>query len=256
MNSQFDPRPLVDSSARWAFYSTAREIDKTAHRVERFLIPILKQLDANRVLEVGCGSGYATVHLHERGFDAWGVDPHFLEGVESVHPYLRRGSGQDLPFDDEWFDLSFALEVIEHVGTTDGMLDLAEDYADQRQAFVDEVCRVSRRHVIIATPNKRFPIDEHAADRRGRHGFRFHSPFERATLSVGEVEKMFERSGFRLDRSLDPSGYFALERVERKLGAFGAVAARGLLRLAGYRLLARSCLNPHLFLLFARRGRR
>jgi SAM-dependent methyltransferase len=253
---EFDPRPLVEESVRWAFYSDTHEIDKTIRRVEQFLIPVLQGLDANRILEVGCGSGYGTVHLHERGFDAWGVDPHFINEVESVYPFLRRGSGDALPFEDESFDVSLALEVIEHVGTTDGMLELAEDFASKREAFVAEMCRVSRSHVIIATPNKRFPVDEHAADRHGRHGFRIHSPFERATLSVRELDRMFGRSDFRLDRFLDPSGYFALERIERKLGTFGAAAARALLRLAGRGPLARSFLNPHLFLLFARAGER
>ena len=63
---------------------------------------------------------------------------------------------------------------------------------------------------------------------------------------------MFGDSGFRPVEFMDPSGYYALERVERRLGRIGIVASRLLLRLATNRWLARSPLNPHLFIRFER----
>ena len=54
---------------------------------------------------------------------------------------------------------------------------------------------MSRGPVVIATPNKQLPIDEHARDADGALGFRVHSPLEQATLSAGEFERLFRPHG-------------------------------------------------------------
>lgn len=246
------PEPLLAPGAQWGMYESRHEVDKVVRRMQAFLLPVLARIGAQRVLEVGCGSGYGTVFLHEQGLDAWGLDPFFRDDIATVHPFLVKGSGLSIPFPPRSFDVSFALEVIEHIGTVDGFLALKPDYAMERRAFVAELCRVSKAWVIIATPNRRFPIDEHSSSRDGSAGFRLHSPFEHATLSAGDLEAMFREHGFQLQEFLDPGGYYALERIERKLGRLGLLASRTLLSLSRHRLFARSFMNPHLFLLFAR----
>ncbi len=60
-----------------------------------------------------------------------------------------QADGRALPFLDDEFDIGFSNAVVEHLP------DL-----DSQQAFVAELCRVSRR-VFVTTPNRRFPIDTH-----------------------------------------------------------------------------------------------
>jgi hypothetical protein len=60
-----------------------------------------------------------------------------------------RADGRALPFTDDQFDVGFSNAVVEHLP------DL-----ESQQAFVSELCRVSRR-VFVTTPNRWFPIDTH-----------------------------------------------------------------------------------------------
>jgi SAM-dependent methyltransferase len=212
----------------------------------------LHRLNATRVLEVGCGSGVGPVVLRESGFEAYGIDPHFKDDVTASYGYLISGEGKSIPFPDRHFDLVYSLETIEHVGTRDGMLDLAENYKTERRLFIRELCRVSSRYVIITTPNKYFPVDEHHVDTHGNPGFRIHSPFESKTLSARELTTGFREFGFELDTFMNPQGYYQLERVKKKFGRIGSLVSNGLLRLSSNRLIGGTCLNPHLFLLFKR----
>jgi SAM-dependent methyltransferase len=63
------------------------------------------------VLDVGCGEGWLTAELRERGLEALGVDGDPLDGVDQVVDFE---SGADLP-DLGRFDLVTCLEVAEHV---------------------------------------------------------------------------------------------------------------------------------------------
>jgi SAM-dependent methyltransferase len=70
-----------------------------------------------RVLDVGCGCGWSTYWLAERGFDATGVDLNPAAFEPAPHGRLRfaPGSGLDLPFADGAFDAVAACQVLEHV---------------------------------------------------------------------------------------------------------------------------------------------
>lgn len=57
--------------------------------------------------------------------------------------------GAPLPFADAQFEIAFSNAVLEHVGS-----------ASSQQAFVRELCRVSRR-AYIAVPNRLFPVEHH-----------------------------------------------------------------------------------------------
>jgi hypothetical protein len=67
-----------------------------------------------------------------------------LKGIDAVF-----GSGCELPFPDQSFDIVFSNSVIEHVGAR-----------AEQQRFADEVRRVGRRYY-VQTPNRRFPIEPH-----------------------------------------------------------------------------------------------
>ena len=241
---------LTESNHLWNFYESEREREKYQNRIRRFLVPLIQQ-PASRILEVGAGSGYGSILLKDLGFDIEAVDPFFREDVCKRLPFLHRGSGLAMPyFSDQEFDFTFSLEVIEHVGTTDGGLALAPDFREQRAQFISEICRVTRGLVVIATPNKRFPFDEHGNGFLG--SFRPHSPFENETLSVRELKQMFSENGFPQCNYLDPRGYFALERVTKLFGLNLAKTVNAAIRATNARFLGQTILNPHLFLSFHR----
>jgi len=58
--------------------------------------------------------------------------------------------GNIFPFDDNSFDVVWSNAVLEHVGQR-----------DKQSKFVSEMYRVSRKHVFMTTPNRKFPIEVH-----------------------------------------------------------------------------------------------
>ena len=121
------------------------------------------------------------------------------------------------------------LEVIEHIPLS------------ERAKSAQEICRVLSYGgvLLLATPNRHFPADEHGSP------LRFHSPFKDETLTVSELEKLFGCSA----ECLSWSGYFQLQRF----GLAGKLI-KPLTRIFDSALLHRSPLNPHLFLGFRMNG--
>lgn len=68
------------------------------------LVDLVRGEPAGPVVDVGCGTGRLTAHLHERGLDAVGVDlsPGMLAQARAAHPGLRfsEGSVTALDLDD------------------------------------------------------------------------------------------------------------------------------------------------------------
>jgi SAM-dependent methyltransferase len=119
------------------------------------------------------------------------------------------------------------LEVIEHIPHK------------ERDQVARECMRVLRPGgvLIVATPNRLFPIDEHG----GRFG-RWHSPFFDDTVSTRELEMLFRSPA----RTLSWKNYFAFQMIP---------AARYLQPLMPFFDLPwvhRSPFNPHLFVAFTR----
>ncbi|MDX1387926.1 MAG: class I SAM-dependent methyltransferase [Acidobacteriota bacterium] len=85
-------------------------------------IALLGDLDGRRVLELGCGRGYGSVHLAERGADVVGVDVSDRRCEQAAKdiaglPVDRRirfcaGRAERLPFADQTFDAVFARDVL------------------------------------------------------------------------------------------------------------------------------------------------
>ena len=72
--------------------------------------------------------------------------------ILAAYPGVRHvpiEAGARLPFSDAQFDIAFSNAVLEHVGP-----------AAAQQAFVREMCRVSRR-AYLAVPNRLFPVEHH-----------------------------------------------------------------------------------------------
>jgi 2-polyprenyl-6-hydroxyphenyl methylase/3-demethylubiquinone-9 3-methyltransferase len=88
---------------------------------------ILKQLEINseeiNALEVGCGGGILTEEIAKMGFITTGIDPseqslniaikHAQESNLEIK--FEKGTGENLPFQNNSFDVVFCCDVLEHV---------------------------------------------------------------------------------------------------------------------------------------------
>ena len=177
---------------------------------------------SGKILSAGCGNGADVSVLREEGYDACGVDVYDA----SACSHFQLGSITDVPFPDSTFDAITALEVLEHV------------VGEERGMASRELMRVLKPEgwLIIATPNLRFPVDEHGDP------VRLHSVFRDYTLSIGELETLFGKA-----KTLTWDGYFAFERF----GAFGNWIA-AVQHAYDLSVIHRSFLNPHFFLAFRR----
>jgi SAM-dependent methyltransferase len=72
-----------------------------------------------RGLDVGCGTGVLAARLAARGFEMTGIDPSsgMLDVMRAEHPEIEavRGSGDELPFSDDDFDLVVTVAALHHI---------------------------------------------------------------------------------------------------------------------------------------------
>lgn len=89
-------------------------------------------LRARRILDVGADNCYLKAHI-DPAATYWGIG---LGGAPDQHVDLEQAV---LPFESHSFDTVLCLDVLEHL--------------EQAHRVFDELCRVSRRHVILSLPN-------------------------------------------------------------------------------------------------------
>ncbi len=243
----------------------AAERHKNRIRATRYLVPLCARLFGGRaasVLDAGCGNGEEVDALREAGHRAVGVD----RGYRSVEWASRANASAflladvtRLPFRDATFDLVLSIGVIEHVGAVGDGRDLHADFREQRRRYAAELWRVTRPGgcVLVATPNRRCPIDIwHGPFVAGAH---FHGPGESFLMSFSEIRALFaELDGFSGASVASLEGFFQFERT-RRLPMLRAllVPARFALWLQerrGFRWLRRTLLNPFLIVLARKTG--
>lgn len=105
------------------------------------------KLKNKKILDVGCGAGSLSKVINELYSckNIWGIDISEL-GKPSRYLNFVRGSADDMPFEDSFFDFVFCSDVLEHV-------------IDPKKV-VYESCRVLKRkgYIIIRTPNGLSPL--------------------------------------------------------------------------------------------------
>ena len=121
---------------------TDRNIGDVALRAET-LTPIVKGLDLNRVLEVGCNRGHnlvALAGLLPEGSEIVGIEPnqHARGIAQAADPRITilEGNAFDLPFEDGKFDVAFTSGVLIHIAPED------------LPAALREIYRVTRRYIL------------------------------------------------------------------------------------------------------------
>jgi SAM-dependent methyltransferase len=86
------------------------------------------KLEGLKLLEIGSGIGEFVTVSRDAGIDAWGIEPFdepFFEGFTElslefqqhfgIDSYIKKASGEDLPFPTGSFDVAFSYYVLEHV---------------------------------------------------------------------------------------------------------------------------------------------
>lgn len=135
-------------------FHTARAYEQWAKRPEikrseaselRLMMDMLDPMRGKTVLEVGCGSGSGLIPFIEKGLLVTGIDPspYMLDIAQRRVGHradLHRGSGEELPFEDNSFHyvcLNYTLEFVEDC-----------------EAVIEEACRVAKDRVYIGMMNR------------------------------------------------------------------------------------------------------
>src|SRR5947209_20177898 len=106
------------------------------------------ELRAKRILDIGCGLGMYVSRFRQFSDDVYGVDidPDKIGRASEWLPNLRVSSAEELPYEDDCFDIILLNEVIEHVD-------------DDRQT-IREAYRVLAPggHIVVYAPNRLYPF--------------------------------------------------------------------------------------------------
>jgi SAM-dependent methyltransferase len=136
--------------------ATAYDESLPAHVVEHYLRKRTAFLAAlqppGSALDVGCGTGALAERLVARGYRIVGVDPSegMLEVMRRRAPAAEavQGSGAELPFDADRFDLVFTVATLHHIAAPDGV--------GRTLAEMVRVCRPGGR-IVVWDHNPRNP---------------------------------------------------------------------------------------------------
>jgi SAM-dependent methyltransferase len=111
---------------------------------ESVSISLLEPQPGERVLDIGCGTGNHLLFFSKLGLDINGVDasPYMISRARErlgSRCCLKRGMAEDLPFDDNEFDLAVLINTLE--------------FLDDPLQALKEAGRVARRQVFIGAMN-------------------------------------------------------------------------------------------------------
>ena len=120
-------------------------------RQKDLILRLLKPLEGERLLVVGCGSGNHFRFFRRKGCNVTGVDPsqHMLDLARKnlgVRAELFPGDYEDLPFSDNEFDVVTLI---------------FPDLACNLQNAINEAIRVCRGRIFLGTRNRYSPTSAH-----------------------------------------------------------------------------------------------
>ncbi|HUU44632.1 MAG TPA: class I SAM-dependent methyltransferase [Acidobacteriota bacterium] len=153
MKGTYDPDSYWDDRGGDSYQTYVESADYAVYRREqdRFFTDLIARLCPERLLDFACGTGklfpiwkpVAEVHGYDRALSQVRVARREVARVRPENPYhilhYSTGSRTELPYDDDYFDLVVAAEVLLHVLPAD------------IDAMVAELHRVCRGHLAVVT---------------------------------------------------------------------------------------------------------
>ena len=108
------------------------------------MLALLAPKRGERLLDIGCGTGNHLRLFAERGLDVTGIDssPYMLDIARHKverRAEIRRGVAEDLPFEDNTFDMAVMINVLE--------------FTENPAKAIGEACRVARDRVFLGVLN-------------------------------------------------------------------------------------------------------
>jgi ubiquinone/menaquinone biosynthesis C-methylase UbiE len=112
---------------------------------DQILLRLLQPVRGERVLDIGCGTGRHLAMFLKMGLDITGLDasPHMLEIARKrlgSRAELHQGFAQDLPFEDNSFNIATLMTTLEFV--------------DETQKVLAEACRVAKDRIFLGVLNR------------------------------------------------------------------------------------------------------
>ncbi len=140
MGHVFDPR-LARLYEAWERSPEGILVDRLSSEL---IVRLLRPGKGERILDIGCGTGNHLLLFYRLGFDVTGLDasPYMLDIARSRlgdKASLRIGRAEDLPFEDNEFDLATLIFTLE--------------FLDDPLAALREAGRVTRNKVFVGVLN-------------------------------------------------------------------------------------------------------
>ena len=134
----------IHSAKRYESWHTSPQGVAMDHFFQAYTPLLLEPLSGDRVLDIGCGSGNHLYYLKQLGLHITGVDasPYMISKAKERLGggcMLKTGMAEDLPFEDNEFDLAIFVNTLEFLN-------------DPFQAL-REAGRVARRKILINVIN-------------------------------------------------------------------------------------------------------
>jgi len=125
----------------WRRSHQSRTIDRS---IEPLVVSLLDPLPGERVLDIGCGTGNHLIMFSKMGLDVSGVDasPQMLAKARARLGHksdFKIGMAEDLPFDDNEFDLAALINTLE--------------FMDNPLSALREAGRVAKKKIFIGVLN-------------------------------------------------------------------------------------------------------
>ncbi|CAN5532587.1 hypothetical protein BH10ACT11_BH10ACT11_16740 [soil metagenome] len=104
-----------------SIYDESLPAHVTQHYLEKRIAYVLEHCPPGDGLDVGCGTGVLAARLQSAGYEMSGIDPSqpMLDVLGRRAPAVNavQGSGDELPFDDDGFDLVLTVAALHHIAT-------------------------------------------------------------------------------------------------------------------------------------------